>query len=202
MTDPRIIGNAGLLSGILLSLACLVVPLAAAEEEKSVEILWEAGERASAAGDVEGALKIFTEALETDRERPRTWNYLGGVHFRKGEYDKALLYFKQAFLLNPGDIRACNNIGTTYERLGQYGKAERYYLAALEIDGRYPVSYRNLGVLYADQLGKPDRARHYWKQFLDLVPVGPDSDAVREQLEILGKGEVDGTGRGDGTPAP
>jgi tetratricopeptide (TPR) repeat protein len=201
MTDARTIRTTGLLSGILLSLACLLHPLAA-EEKKSVETLWEEGERAFAAGDVEGALKVFTEALETDRERPRTWSYLGGAHFRKGEYEKALLYFKQAFLLNPRDIRACNNIGTTYERLGQYEKAERYYLAALGIDGRYPVSYRNLGVLYAEQLGRPDRARHYWEQFLDLVPVGPDSDAVREQLELLGEGGGAGPGPGDGEPFP
>lgn len=174
-------------------------PAAAEPQEPSIETLWERGEEALREGDTEGAMEDFSDALERDRKQPRTWNYLGGVHFGKGEYDQALLYFKQAYLLNPRDVRACNNIGTAYQHLGRHGKAETYYLQAIEIDERYPVPYRNLGILYARHLQRPDQARLYWEKFLSLVPVGADSDAVREELEQLDTAAeetgVKGTGR-------
>ena len=69
-------------------------------------------------------------------------------------------------------------IATAYEHLGRPRRAEVFYLKAIEIDGRYPVPYRNLGVLYADRLDLPDRARDYWEKFLNLVPSGAESDAV------------------------
>jgi tetratricopeptide (TPR) repeat protein len=174
-------------------------PAAAEPEEPSIETLWERGEAALEEGDAEGAMGEFSDALERDRKQPRSWNYLGGVHFGRGEYGQALLYFKQAYLLNPQDVRACNNIATAYEHLGRYGKAEGYYLQAIEIDERYPVPYRNLGILYARHLQRPDQARLYWDKFLSLVPVGADSDAVREELERLDAGSeeagVEETGR-------
>ena len=125
--------------------------------------------------------------MEADKNQPRTWNYIGGIHFLKADYLKALLDFKQAFALDPGDARACNNIATAYEHLKQFDKAESYYLRAIEIDEAYAVPYRNLGILYAGHLGRPRMARTYWMKFLSLSPLGPGSDAVRDALKNLDK---------------
>lgn len=151
----------------------------------TIQELWRAGEEAYERKDIEGALELFNRALEADPDQPRTWNYLGGVHFAKGDFLKALLHFKQAFALNPGDARACNNIGTAYEHLDQFDKAEQSYLRAIEVDPNYAVPYRNLGVLYADHLKRPKLARTYWERFLQLSPAGAEADAVREELERL-----------------
>jgi Flp pilus assembly protein TadD len=183
-------GAAAVLAGMLIGLAPPLIPAPAEEGvEREAGDLLELGEKAFTRGDTETALRAFTDALELDRDHPRTWNFLGGAYFRRGDYSQALLHFKQALLLDPDDARACNNIATAYEHLGRPRRAEVFYLKAIEIDGRYPVPYRNLGVLYADRLDLPDRARDYWEKFLNLVPSGAESDAVREELEKLGREE-------------
>lgn len=158
---------------------------AGAESPESLEALWARGEGLLGEGKVDEALDVFTTALETDKDQARTWNYIGGIHFLKADYLKALLDFKQAFALDPGDARACNNIATAYEHLGRYEDAESYYLRAIEIDEAYAVPYRNLGILYADQLNRPRMARTYWTKFLDISPLGPGSAAVRDALKNL-----------------
>jgi tetratricopeptide (TPR) repeat protein len=176
---------------IALALAAgLALPAAtavgAAADQKAVEKLWESGEEALEAGDIDAAQRSFEKALEIDRNQPRTWNYLGGIRFLRGNYFKALLEFKQAFALDPWDARACNNVGTAYEHLGRYGEAEEFYLRAVEIDERYAAPYRNLGILYARHLQKPDLAQKYWGLFLAIAPEGKEADAVREEMQKLG----------------
>lgn len=169
---------------LLLGAAAGPLPLGA-EEASQVETLLREGEASLESGDLEAALRAFSEALKLDPDRSRTWNYLGGVHFLKGDYLKSLLNFKQAFALDPGDARACNNIGTAYERLDDPSKAEAFYLRAVEIDPSYAVPFRNLGVLYAEHLQRPKLARTYWERFLELRPTGPEAEAVREKLRSL-----------------
>ena len=176
---------------IALALAAgLALPAApavdAAAGKEAVEKLWESGEEALETGDVDAALRSFEKALEIDRNQPRTWNYLGGIRFLRGNYFKALLDFKQAFALDPWDARVCNNIGTAYEHLGRFQEAGEFYLRAVEIDGSYAVPYRNLGILYARHLQKPDLAQKYWGLFLSIAPAGMEADAVREELKKLG----------------
>lgn len=178
-----------MLAGLFIGLVPPLIPAPSEGAEMTAEELLEVGEQAFTRGDTETALRVFTDALELDRDQPRTWNFIGGAYFRRGDYSRALLHFKQAFLLDPDDARACNNIATAYEHLGRPRKAEAFYLKAIEIDGRYPVPYRNLGVLYADHLDLPDRARDYWERFLAMVPAGTESDAVREELGKLGTKE-------------
>ena len=68
-----------------------------------IEGLWLQGEALLGEGDVDGAYEVFSKALEADRDQPRSWNYIGGIHFLRGDFPKALLDFKQAFELDPGD---------------------------------------------------------------------------------------------------
>lgn len=176
--------------GAVLALAAALFALPPAREggaaDRTVlEALWKSGEEAFEAGDIDTALREFEKALELDRHQPRTWNYLGGIHFLKEDYFKALLNFKQAFALDPWDARAGNNVATAYEHLGQYERAEQFFLRAIEIDESYTVPYRNLGVLYSRHLNKPDLARKYWESFLSASPKGRAAEEVRAELEKL-----------------
>jgi len=182
--------------GAVLALAAALFALlpagdGGAADRASLEALWKSGEAALEAGDVDTALRDFETALELDRHQPRTWNYLGGIHFHREDYFKALLNFKQAFALDPWDARASNNVATAYEHLGQYERAEQFFLRAIEIDGSYTVPYRNLGVLYSRHLSRPDLARTYWEAFLAASPGGRAADDVREELDRLNEGAAD-----------
>jgi tetratricopeptide (TPR) repeat protein len=182
--------------GAVVALAAALFALLPAGEgsgaaRAALEALWKSGEAALEAGDIDTALQDFEAALELDRHQPRTWNYLGGIHFHRQDYFKALLNFKQAFALDPWDAKAGNNVATAYEHLGQYERAEQLFLRAIEIDENYTVPYRNLGVLYARHLNRPDLARKYWEAFLAAAPRGKAADEVREELEMLKEGAPD-----------
>jgi Flp pilus assembly protein TadD len=189
------------LSPLLAFLLLFALPLSApsAAEGEALRLLWEKGQRLYGEGDVAAAEETFQRALQLDRDQPRTWSYLGGTYFKKGDFDSALQHFKQALMLNPGDARACNNVATTYDRLGKHEKAKDFYLRTIKIDWKYPLPYRNLGVLYATHLGKPELARRFWNRFLELVPSGPEAEAVRSEMEKMEKRE---SGAGDEDSPP
>ena len=173
----------------LLAFILFVFPLpslsAAEGEGNALRLLWEEGQRLYGEGNVAAAEETFQRALKLDPDQPRTWNYLGGIYFRQEDFNGALMHFKQALMLNPGDARACNNIATTYDHLGEHEKAKTFYIRTIKIDWEYPLPYRNLGVLYATHLGRPDLARRFWNRFLELVPSGPEAEAVRKELEEM-----------------
>jgi tetratricopeptide (TPR) repeat protein len=175
----------------LLLFFLLPLPSLSAAEGKgeALQRLWEEGQRLYGEGDVAAAEETFQRALELDPDQPRTWNYLGGIHFRQKDFAAALQHFKQALMLSPGDARACNNIATSYDHLGKHEKAKEFYLRTIRIDPEYPLPYRNLGVLYATHLGRPELAVRFWNRFLELVPSGPEADAVRKEIEELEKSE-------------
>lgn len=186
--------------GAVLALAAALLTLflagkGVAADRAALEALWKSGEAALEKGDIDTALRDFETALELDRHQPRTWNYLGGIHFHRQDYFKALLNFKQAFALDPWDARAGNNVATAYEHLGQYERAEQLFLRTIEIDESYAVPYRNLGVLYSRHLNRPDLARKYWEAYLAAAPRGKAADEVREELEKLKVGTP-------GSPSP
>lgn len=151
----------------------------------TIEELWDRGESAFAAGDLQGALRAFSEALSHDERRSRSWNYLGGVHFTQGDLRQALADFGRAFELDPLDVRVCNNLATVHERLGNYRLAEEHYLQAARIDPAYPVTQRNLGILYARRLERPDLARRAWARYLALDPDGPGAPEIRREILLL-----------------
>ena len=192
MAEKKIIFRIG---AVLALTAALFVLLPAREgggaDRAALEALWKGGEEALEAGEIDTALQKFEKALELDRHQPRTWNYLGGIHFLQQDYFKALLNFKQAFALDPWDARAGNNVATAYEHLGQYERAEQFFLRAIEIDESYTVPYRNLGVLYSRHLDKPGLARKYWEAFLAASPRGKAAEEVRAELEKLEEGTPD-----------
>ena len=173
---------------VLLIVQVLPGPAFAGGENRSpdeVDRLLLEGEEAFYRNDLDAARELFSSAREKDLNNPRTWNYLGGIHFRRQDYFKALLSFKQALLLDPEDVKVYNNLGSTYERLRQYGQAEELYLKAIAIDRSYPESYRNLGIVYARNPAQQEEARRAWETYLELALEGEGKNNIRLELERL-----------------
>jgi Flp pilus assembly protein TadD len=190
-------------SALLAFLLLFALPLSSRSAEEgggeALRLLLEEGQRLYEDGDIAAAENAFQRALLLDRDQPRTWNYLGGIFFRKSDFDGALQHFKQALMLNPRDARACNNIATTYDRLGEHEKAKAFYIRTIKTDWKYPLPYRNLGLLYATHLKKPELARRFWNRYLELVPSGPEAEAVRREMEEMEK-RGSGAGGADSPP--
>jgi len=77
------------------------------------------------------------------------------------------------------------NMAAVYARDGRYAEAEYEYLQALRLDPSDADVHFNLGILYDDELGQPDKAILHYRRYLQLNPHGVDADRVRSWLMRL-----------------
>lgn len=106
-------------------------------------------------------IEFAEELYGKEHEKTATsYNEIGVVYNKKGDYDKALEYSKKALEIrekslgteHPDTATSYNNIGAVYKALGDYDKALEYYFKALEIWEKNP---RN----------GASRHRHYLQQY-------------------------------------
>ena len=77
------------------------------------------------------------------------------------------------------------NMAAVYARDGRYTEAEYEYLQALRLDPSDADIHFNLGILYDDELGQPEKAILHYRRYLQLNPHGVDADRVRSWLMRL-----------------
>ncbi|OEU82143.1 MAG: hypothetical protein BA865_01005, partial [Desulfobacterales bacterium S5133MH4] len=115
----------------------------------------------------------------TDKERiekrfqATACNNIGGIYYKKGDWDKALEYYlrSEKISLEVGDraglAATYNNIGLIYDKKGDWDKALEYYLKSekisLEVGDRagLATTYNNIGLIYSKK-GDWDKALEYY----------------------------------------
>ena len=130
-------------------------------------------------------IALSEEIYEKDSTDIATsYNNIGLVYNRQGDYDKALeFYFKALDIYekvlgkeHPYTATSYNNIGSVYWKQGIYDKALEYYFKALDIKEKvlgkeHPstaTDYNNIGSVYDNQ-GDYDKALEYYSKALDIV---------------------------------
>jgi len=140
------------------------------------------------------ALELFQKELElaqtqfgeSSEQAVSSYNNIGGIYNRKGDFDKAMQYYQKALEIqkrvlspdHPNVATSYNNIGSVYAEKGEYNKALEYYQKALEIRKRvlspdHPnvaTSYNNIGSVYAEK-GEYDKALEYYQNALNIKDV-------------------------------
>ena len=120
-----------------------------------------------------------TESVEAGT----SYNYIGTVYQKQGNYGKALEYYKKSLAIcekvldteHPNTATSYNNIGIVYFAQGDYGKALEYYFKALAISEKVlgtehlntAQSYNNIGLVYKKQ-GDYDNALEYYFKALAI----------------------------------
>lgn len=114
-------------------------PYSAAEEDTTptavridrAALLVRQAQRLEVAGNIDGAMAKYREAIAEYREVPVAWNNLGDLLARNGDNMQAADAFKTAAELSPTDPRPLYNLGALWERLGYYDEALKWYDQAL-----------------------------------------------------------------------
>ena len=85
------------------------------------------------------ALRLLTEVTHSyqetgtgDKIGAETWNYLGILYSRNGEYDKALQAYRESLRLDSTIAKTYNNLGTLYLTLSIQKKNPQHLPQALE----------------------------------------------------------------------
>ena len=145
-----------------------------------------------AAGDREGAIARFSDALGQTTESSSSLNqslvyfYRGAAYMFRGDSDRALADLSQAIKLQPTSAEAYANRAVLYLAKGERGRALADTNRALALKPEAALVYNNRGLIYL-QSGDYDRAIADFSQTLTLlVPTHDSSTAIRPDGRQLG----------------
>ncbi len=77
------------------------------------------------------------------------------------------------------------NLGLDLLNKGQFIQAEGAFISAVKLDPWDKESCYNLGVLYENYLGNPEKARKFYLQYIDIAPDAPDAKQVKSWINEL-----------------
>jgi tetratricopeptide (TPR) repeat protein len=143
------------------------------------------GERQYRAGDYDGAISIYQEALKLDRDNPIIHQRLGYVYCQQGAVESALHHYEHALRLAPELAPALAGMGFVTRRIAErlpagveqdlkYNEAEQYLLRALRqsprlVDDDGESWWGVLGGLYRRR-GYLDRAIAAYEEAARVTP--------------------------------
>ena len=94
------------------------------QRAKAAEIHYDLGTNLLNAGDAQGALKEYREAVENDPDLPDTHNGLGLIYaYSFGQPDEGQREFQEALKLKPDFSEARTNLGALYISRGRFAEA-------------------------------------------------------------------------------
>ncbi len=111
-----------------------------------------AGIAATRRGDLDGAIRLFTRAIESGGLRRKdlaiTHNNRGFAYFRQKRHDLAITDFTLATEIRPDYADAHNRLGVVYFATGQYDRAIAGYGKAIELQPNHVHALTNRGDAY------------------------------------------------------
>ncbi|MDG1026617.1 MAG: putative 2OG-Fe(II) oxygenase [Gammaproteobacteria bacterium] len=100
---------------------------AAAEGNQDTNIYTNLGNAYREAGNLKGAIKAYTVAINSDIDNYNAHEAIGFAYFDTGNLDKATLAFKHCVKLQPNSERANYYLGEAYRKTGNIEKSKASY---------------------------------------------------------------------------
>jgi len=112
-------------------------------------------------GRLESAERLYKKAIIKSSEYPEKYNYhnpqpynsynpsiylnLGGIYFKRKEYNKAIKKYEQVIELNPTFADAYFNLGFVYKLKGKLNKVQGFFEKAIELNPGFKEKIEKLG---------------------------------------------------------
>jgi predicted TPR repeat methyltransferase len=151
------------------------------------DALVRAGMQQHAAKDVEGAERLYRQALAMAPDHPDALHWLGVLLHRseRGEEGRALI--ERSIALAPAFPGFYNNYGNLLLEGGDLADAERAYRRCLDLDPTQSSVWCNLGICLR-KAGRPGEAVHAFEEALSADSGSPESfKSLVDILEAQGK---------------
>ncbi|MDR2662083.1 MAG: tetratricopeptide repeat protein [Treponema sp.] len=148
------------------ALFCLAAAIVFAQD---AEFYYNWGIDRYSAGDLDGAIVNWTEAIRLNPDYATAYSNRGTAYYAKGSLDLAIADWTEAIRLNPDLYQAYYNRGNAYYDKGSLDRAVADYTAALASNPEYTEAYNNRGNAYRNK-GDLDAAIANYTAALALNP--------------------------------
>ncbi|MEH2375996.1 tetratricopeptide repeat protein [Nostoc sp.] len=108
--------------------------------------LYQEGVNKYDAGNYEGAVEDFNQAIKLDPQNALAYNKRGDAYYRLGDYEQAQADSSQALLLNPQDTNAYFDRGFAFSELHKYKEAIADYNQAIKLNPKSAYAYYGRGL--------------------------------------------------------
>lgn len=145
-------------------------------------------------GDYEKAIASYNQALEAAKTDEKIGKEItakglaavGDCYMKMGDFEKAQGFFKQSIDTFPENETLAYNVGEIFFSNQKLDEAIQYFTIATQIKADWAPAYYKLGLV---NLNKADyeKAKEYFKKFLELEPEGEQAAQVKNILEYLEK---------------
>jgi Flp pilus assembly protein TadD len=109
-------------------------------------------------GDLDGAARVFGDALATFPENAKALNGMAAVARARGDTEAAVDYCLKALAVSPENAEALNTVGVLYGELNDFESSYQYLKRLVALAPGPAYAYANFGVTAA-RLGKWEEAR-------------------------------------------
>ena len=154
------------------------------EDQEDASLLNNRGAARAAKGDVEGAIRDYSQALALDGNLAQAYSNRGNALTKLGRYEEAIADYDQAIDLAGEMAPIYCNRGLTRKMLGDLQGSMGDFEIAIGIDARFAPGYLARGGVRA-LLGDVKGAIKDLEQFLVFAPEAPQSEQVRVALQRL-----------------
>ncbi|MBN1670788.1 MAG: tetratricopeptide repeat protein [Kiritimatiellae bacterium] len=117
-------------------------------------VLNRLGEQRGLQGDIRGAIKHFSEALDTYAADPETHRNLGIAFGKLGDIDRAIAHFSEAVRIYPAFVPAHVDLGTSLRLKGATAAALAHFSEALRLQPGHPKAQYLLETTLREEAGK------------------------------------------------
>jgi Flp pilus assembly protein TadD len=128
-------------------------------------------------GDIDGAIRAYTNAAEKNPDYVRPRINLGRIYLDNGFPNEALTCLMEAYRAEPSSFEVNNNLGNVYARMENWSLAVEHYRTALALQPANSVVRMNLAKAYVGS-GNLERAK---EAYLEVIKQSPNNyDALFE----------------------
>lgn len=132
---------------LILLLAFLCAPIVLGQPKTAIDFIKRGDER-KAAGDIEGAVADYTNAIEIDAGFATPYLERGEFRARAQKYTEAIADFTSAIEIDATLYRAYAGRGHCFGAAGKYAESIADATKAIEIDAGRPQAYYSRGLAY------------------------------------------------------
>jgi Flp pilus assembly protein TadD len=141
--------------------------------------------------DIEGAIRMYQEALKLDPDDPTALTGLGAAFDEAGELENAVDCYKKALKVDPDNVIAHSGLGVAYEKQGNSDLTIREFRAAYLLDeetaslhiayarDRHETRLKMEKARYESKVGELDEGIRRYQRTAKLVDRAISKDALK-----------------------